>query len=628
MKKIILFILFLFYIFLPKNLLSAGEFSTDVNVEYFVLDSGITRVTHDITVENLFTNLYATSYNLSLENINPTNVKTIYNGREIEHIIKNRDKFTDITINFNDAVVGKGKKRNFQVIYENTSFAQKTGEVWEISIPKLSFDSDFKNYNLTFSVPESFGLEAYISPKPTSFEKASGRYIYRYNKNTITQIGITAGFGAAQVFSFTLNYHLENPISKQSEVNIAIPPDTNLQKIYYSSINPSPYKVEIDSDENWIATYQLKARERLDIQVNGIVQIFSGQRNFLKPSDEMLLKYLNPTEYWNSESEKIREIALNHKTAKEIYDFVINTLSYSYEKVTPENKRLGAIQALNQPNNATCMEFTDLFIAIARAAGIPARELNGFAYTENPKIQPLSLVNDVLHSWPEYWDFNKQQWIQIDPTWASTTGGVDYFNKLDLRHFVFVIHGIDSLKPYTPGSYKLGPNPQKDVFVNFGSLPEARSPKIKLSYKLLRNIPFTSTLYQVEILNEGPSALYDFTPNVIFDGNIQNQEYFNVLPPFGKAYFNVSIPYSILGRYTPNIAEVSLLSETFTLKTYKNKVITDTLLVLLIFVIFIVLVLIIRLKPKIILSTWYKITCFIKNDKNNINSKKDQSIKG
>jgi hypothetical protein len=627
MKKIILFILFLFYILLPKSILSAGEFSSDVNVEYFVLDGGITRVTHDITVENLFTNLYATSYNLTLENINPTNVKTVYNGREIEHIIKNRDKFTDITINFNDAVVGKGKKRNFQVIYDNASFAQKTGEVWEISIPKLSFDSDFRNYSLTFSVPESFGLEAYISPKPLLFEKTSGRYVYKYNKNTVTQIGITAGFGAAQVFSFTLNYHLENPVSKQSEVNIAVPPDTNLQKVYYSSIDPSPYKVEIDSDGNWIAKYLLKPRERLDIKVDGTVQIFSGQRNFPKPTDEMLLKYLNPSEYWNSESEKIREIALNNKTPKEIYDFVINTLSYSYEKVTPENKRLGSIQALMQPNNATCMEFTDLFIAIARAAGIPARELNGFAYTENPKIQPLSLVNDVLHSWPEYWDFNKQQWIQIDPTWASTTGGVDYFNKLDLRHFVFVIHGLDSLKPYTPGSYKLGPNPQKDIFVNFGSLPELKSPQIKLSYKLLRNIPFTSTLYEVEIFNEGPTALYGFTPDLIFDGAIEEQEYFEVLPPFGKVYFNVSIPYSILGRHTPNIAEVSLLGESISLKTYKNRVITDTLLVLLIFIILIILVLIIRLKPKIILNTWYKIVCFIKNDKNNIQTKKDQDIK-
>ena len=94
------------------------------------------------------------------------------------------------------------------------------------------------------------------------------------------------------------------------------------------------------------------------------------------------------------------------------------------------------------------MEFTDLFITIARSAGIPAREVNGFAYTENPDIQPLSLVNDVLHAWPEYYDSEKGVWIPVDPTWGSTTGGVDYFSKLDLRHFTFVVHGKDSTKPY------------------------------------------------------------------------------------------------------------------------------------------------------------------------------------
>ena len=620
MKRIVFIFLSLLIIYFPKTVSSAGEFVTDVDVEYQVLDSGITRVIHKISIENLFTNLYATSYNLSLENINPANIKAIYNGKEIETTAKIRDKNTDISLNFDDAIVGKGKTRTFEIIYENSAFAQRTGEVWEISIPKLSGSSDFRLYNLSLSVPETFGLEAYISPRPTTTLTESGRLIYKFNKNIITQTGITAGFGAFQVFSFTLNYHLENPLSKTSQVEIAIPPDTNLQRVYYSAIDPKPSEVSIDLDGNWIALYNLKPRERTDIHVDGSVQIFSEPRTFLKPSDETLIKYLNSTEYWNSESEKIKEIALNYKNAKGIYDFVLNTLSYSYERVSPENKRLGALQALSEANSATCMEFTDLFIAIARAAGIPAREINGYAYTENPKIQPLSLVNDVLHSWPEYWDFKNQMWIQIDPTWASTTGGIDYFNKLDLRHFTFVIHGLDSVKPYTPGSYKLGPNPQKDVFVNFGSLPEKRNSSIKLNYDLVRNIPFTSSLYEIEVENEGPSALYNFKPTIIFDDKIYEEKYIEVLPPFGKTYFKISIPYSILGRNTPSKAEVIVLDSILDLKTYKNRVITDSLFVLSILVILIVIFLIIRLKPKIIFRFWYKIMNLFKKDKN-INDK-------
>lgn len=608
MKKYLLsIIIFLIFFIFPSVLNAENEFLTDIDVEYFVHDNGVTRVTHNVTIENLFTNIYATSYNFTLENINPLNVRATYQNKEITPFVKNRDKNIDITINFDDSVVGKGKKREFQIIYENPSFAQRTGEVWEISIPKLSSDADFRSYNLKLNVPQSFGLEAYISPKALSFNMLNDRLIYEFNKSQVIQTGITAGFGSFQVFSFTLNYHLDNPINKNTLIEIAIPPDTNLQKIYFSSVNPIPENVRIDLDGNWLASYSLKPKERMDIQVNGSVQIFAGPRTFLKPKDEILVKYLKQTEYWNSENPKIKELAQNYNNPKEIYEFVINTLSYSYDRVTPESKRMGAVKALNETNLATCMEFTDLFIAIARAAGIPAREINGFAYTENPKIQPLSFVNDVLHSWPEYWDFENQTWKQIDPTWASTTGGIDYFNKLDLRHFTFVIHGMDPTKPYTPGSYKLGPNPQKDVFVNFGTIPDKKNSTVKLSYKLLRNIPFTSTLYEIEVLNEGPVALYDFKPSVIFDDKIYKEEYIETLPPFGKTSFKVEIPYSVLGNNTPTNAEVVVLDSIIKLKTYKNRVITDSLFVLSVLIIFLVIILIVRLKPKIILNIWYRI---------------------
>ena len=182
MKKILFLLLFLLILFFPKTASSADEFVTDVDVQYQVLDSGITKVIHKISIENLFTNLYATSYNLTLENINPTNIKAIYKGNEIEAITKVRDKNIDISINFDDAIVGKGKIRTFEIIYENSKFAQRTGEVWEISIPKLSSNSNFKSYNLSLSIPETFGLEAYISPKPTTTLRESGKFIYKFNK--------------------------------------------------------------------------------------------------------------------------------------------------------------------------------------------------------------------------------------------------------------------------------------------------------------------------------------------------------------------------------------------------------------------------------------------------------------
>ena len=240
---------------------------------------------------------------------------------------------------------------------------------------------------------------------------------------------------------------------------------------------------------------------------------------------------------------------------------------------------MGAVNALQNPDSAICMEFTDLFITLARAAGIPAREINGFAYTENPKIQPLSLVNDVLHAWPEYYDNELNAWIPVDPTWGSTTGGVDFFNKLDLRHFTFVIHGKNDSIPYAAGSYKLGSNPQKDVFVTFGTLPQERNSKIKIMATLDKFIPLIPNKLNVNITNPGPVAVYDLNQKVYFDDKeIPTNNQLEILLPFQTYKSYINIPFSFLATKTPDKVRIQIDGDEVTVSTNKQQVIIYNLL--------------------------------------------------
>src|SRR3989344_918440 len=455
----VFFGIFLAVFFSVLNVSNVGaqeEFLIDSRVEFLVTETGKTQITNEITLENALSSLYATSYTLSLENIDIQNARAYTTAGDALEVSSEKDgDTTNLRILFPDAVVGKGKSRQFNVSYENSSFTVRTGEVWEISIPKLASESAFRSYEAILKVPTSFGFEAYISPKPVSAYEADNFRVYEFNEEELTKTGVSAGFGQFQVFNFILNYHLENPLSRVAETEIAIPPDTSFQKVYIRSLIPEPSSVNVDADGNWIAVYSLDSRERVDVVATGEVQIFSSNRNFPRPSPEVLQANLKASNYWQIDDSEIRALALKLKTPRSIYDYVSSTLKYDYSRVRPNVERLGARGALLSPNAAICMEFTDLFIAIARSAGIPAREINGYAYTENPDIQPLGLVADVLHSWPEYWDEERGSWIPIDPTWASTTGGVDFFDKLDLRHFTFVIHGQSETRPYPPGSYKL-----------------------------------------------------------------------------------------------------------------------------------------------------------------------------
>src|SRR5207302_1362593 len=129
--------------------------------------------------------------------------------------------------------------------------------------------------------------------------------------------------------------------------------------------------------------------------------------------------YLAPKPYWEVDAAVIKDKAKDLKTPEQIYKFVTQYLSYSQARLNnPKIERKGALSAFNSPKDAVCMEFTDLYIAIARAAGIPAKEVIGYAYTQNDRLRPLSFAveGDLLHAWPAYWDDNLG-WVQVDPTW-------------------------------------------------------------------------------------------------------------------------------------------------------------------------------------------------------------------
>jgi hypothetical protein len=372
---------------------------------------------------------------------------------------------------------------------------------------------------------------------------------YYYDKDTISNSALVAGFGKFQVFSFVLNYHLENTNNKSSILNIAIPPDTSYQRMYYENIDPIPENVSVDSDGNWIAQFRLKSKEKINVKVEGNVQVFANPRRFLIPEPVNLLNNLKTTKYWDAEDPEIKKLAKELKTTENIYKYVVEKLKYNKDKVNSSAQRLGSKEILFQPQNATCMEFTDLFIALSRAAGIPAREINGYAYTENTDIQPLSLLNDVLHSWPEYWNDDIKAWVPVDPTWESTSG-IDYFTKFDLRHFTFVIHGIDPESPLSPGFYKSDNNFQKDVFVNFGQLPEKKNniPLIKSSFNdsflIDRNI-------EISLENRGATTIYDTSLNIFFDKKNIDEEFVKILPPYSTKKINIKVSLNLLAKDTP-----------------------------------------------------------------------------
>lgn len=457
-----LFICLLAYLFIPAPLaVAAGEFQADYNVSYSVTPTGPTIVTQQVTLTNNKTNLYPKQYSIEIDTDKITDVIARDDNGVIIPTVKQANGKTTILLTFNQQVVGIGRKLSFTLRFQNLEIASHNGSIWEVNVPGVTPDPDLASYNVSLDVPSSFGPNAYLYPLP-----ANGR---KWTKDQMLRGGISAAYGNKQIFNLDLSYFLENTKITPVETEIALPPDTAFQKVEITYLEPKPVKIVRDVDGNWLARYLLLPGAQVRVAAKAIAEIYFNPRPGVSKSLDNPEIYLRTQKYWESDNPKILSLSKEYKTAQAIYNYVVSTLSYDYNLVNQSPTRKGALAALAAPDQSICTEFTDLFIAIARAAGIPARENVGYAYTTNSKLRPLSLVSDVLHAWPEYYDSAHNLWIPVDPTWGNTTGGVDYFDKLDFNHIVFAIHGTQSDYPYPAGFYREIGTAGKIVNVSFGS---------------------------------------------------------------------------------------------------------------------------------------------------------------
>jgi hypothetical protein len=456
-RKILTFLFVFSTFFLLASFLSscqAKEFASFYKTTYTFDKSGETYVTQEISLVNQTSEYYVSEYSLSIVGGEISKIEAYDKVGPLKISTIEKDLTTIITLNFNEKVVGKEKVLSFILKYRARDLAKKEGNLWQISIPKLANYEEIDDYQAELKIPKEFGKVAFINPNPSGQEDQGDFLKLFFEKSDLTSFGVLVTLGQYQTFDFKIIYDLPNPHPNSLIEKISLPPDTNYQTVYYQNLNPKPANVEVDADGNWLALYEIPPKQTLQVVAEGQVNIFSQSKNQERINLEDREKYLAPTNYWQASDQKIRNLALELKTPENIYNYLVKTLEYDYSEVKKGAVRKGAVKTLDEPHKSICTDFTDLFIALARAAGIPARELDGFAYTENSRLSEIAQNTDLLHSWPEYFDEARKRWVMVDPTWGNTSSGLDYFNKFDMTHFVFVIHGLSDTLPYSPGAYR------------------------------------------------------------------------------------------------------------------------------------------------------------------------------
>jgi len=549
MKKILKtwrwFFLILFFFFFYQKIIWARDYKVDYQVEYFLEEKEgriESPVSFWIKITNLLSSVYVERFILTFpSSFLVKDFKAKDDWGEITPQIEKLNDTIKVTVKFSNPNIGKDSVNNFYLNFYQDNLFKVNGNIWEVILPTIEKEKE-DSYKVIVHLPkESKKKIGLAKPKPTYI--FDNQIVWENPKEKT----LYAVFGDEQYYKTTLYYHLKNERPYPVYTEIALPPDTLYQKVFIEKIDQKPFSVYQDDDGNFLARYLLKPLEKKVIVFDGVISVYTKPRveirDFINKKIKDQSKYLLSSKSFWEISEIEKKINLSSlKTIKDIYDFVVDKLNYNQELVLKKTERKGANLALSYPNQAVCTEFTDLFVALAREKGIFSREVQGYGFTQDEKLRPLTLTSDILHAWPEYYDDEKKIWVPVDPTWQDTSG-IDYFSSFDLNHITFVIHGKDPTYPVSAGMYKL--EDSSDIVVKPVSYKPKEEIKIGIKINSLPKKIDDKNFYLVNLVLENQSNVSLFGKKITFeslDVNISPKEFLiESFLPFEKKELKIKV---------------------------------------------------------------------------------------
>lgn len=535
-------------------------FSLSNQTKYLIDANAQTTITQTITFTNLTEEYYLPDYTMSLEQGDIENLWAKQsNQKAIPFTTTYENEKTVVDFDFAGNVIGPKGSFTWNLGYNSNKITEKKGQIYEITIPQLVNLDNFNSYNLELQVSKKLGQKSYVSPLPSTQREDNDFYYYTYTQTELKESSVMAAFGVYQIFDFTLKYDLFNPGGEKVYTEIAFPSDKNNQQVFLETVVPPPLNTRIDDDGNILARYELESQQKLQITISGYAKVWFLEYNLQESGiifdiPQGFSVYTQSLKYWEADDDEIRTLAEEltkdkqkvSEKAQAIFDYVTRTLTYNDARLSDNPYRFGAKEALNKKDQAVCMEYTDLYIALARAVKIPAREIDGYAYNAKESIGYV----DALHAWVEIY-IPPFGWVPIDPTWSSTASSLDYFSKLDTNHLALVTKGVSSETPYPPGTYKRDSEKEGNILVSFSE--SVREANQQISFSLAQNANEEQKLQIAGIFPQKATlTVKNNSAFTVYKGHLNLQteilkikgdtEFNNlIIPPFGEVALPVLI---------------------------------------------------------------------------------------
>ncbi len=459
----LLLFLIIFGVFaFARHTQAAADFTYNIALNYKLQESGTTTVVANYKVtynrpDKILDLIRIAAPTNTVENLRATyvgggEIPTKLEQKSSEGLGYNYD-YKEITIDF-DTQNARGSTLEFSVSYDTNELMDVKGSSRTLYVPSLSQIGSDENYTVSVSAPQDFGKLFSTGVLP-ELNGADGNLIrYTFPKSADLKRSVSLIFGESTIYEANFAFPLDNTTGQTKRFTVTLPPDTSSQKIFIKSLSPEPVATRLDGDGNVLADYDVPARTKIVVNTDVAAQVkyleydLSTSGSMQDIPVEITKKYTGQTQYWQSTSPQLQvkaaqAVAGTDKVidkVRNLYKLTVDTLSYNNEKIK-YNIRQGSDKALANPDNAVCLEYSDLLIALLRSQNIPARMPVGYAYAGN--LKQSKAVSDSLHSWVEVY-VPGIGWMNLDPTWGEK---FDNFGKSDLDHFAFAVWGAEDASP-------------------------------------------------------------------------------------------------------------------------------------------------------------------------------------
>lgn len=248
--------------------------------------------------------------------------------------------------------------------------------------------------------------------------------IFQKNNNYLVWTGIVPETGIEGLFRYTkqqARWQIKKTISISGSgtaqgFEISLPnyfstgQNKTLAQEIKTSIEPLAHSISAN-----YSNYKFKTLNTIAMEINGSVASGLEFYNFNLPDKNNFLslspKNLSIAEQLANNILRQRSVLPDYiRLAKWVHEYINYDYGYSGRTMT--------IQQIIASRKGVCEHYTQLYLSLCRARGIPALEINGYAYSTG-----------ALSGQPEGWGPHSwtvvninDKWLPVDPTWDLTDG--------------------------------------------------------------------------------------------------------------------------------------------------------------------------------------------------------------